>query len=238
MLKVRNLELKKRKGKQEFSLLQDMSMDFVSGKITLLLGKSGSGKSSLLRCLAQLEKDYKGEITYLDQNLQYMVAKKRCKTVGFVHQSFPLFPHMTALENCAQPLSLLCPKDIRPIRNEAKNVLADLGMEKFINSYPHELSGGQQQRVAIARVLLLNPSFLLFDEPTSALDPENTEILIRILQQLCVQNRGVIIASQDMSFINKVFDQAHFLENGELIESHRTLATKGSKLHDFLTASA
>jgi ABC-type polar amino acid transport system ATPase subunit len=209
MLKVKKLSLE--------NILQEISLEIPEKRITLLLGKSGSGKTTLLRCIAHLEKEYTGEIEYKEQKLSSLSSQERCKVLGFVPQSFALFPHMTILDNCAQPLRL------QGITKEtayekALIMLDSLDMGKFANRKPHELSGGQQQRAAIARALVLDPTYLLFDEPTSALDPENTELFIELLQGF--QGKGILIASQDMAFASKILDRAFFMENGSLIEHY------------------
>ncbi len=229
MLKINNLFLSKNKGK----ILQDISLEIPQKKLTLLLGKSGSGKTSLLRCIAQLEKEYLGEVLYQGQKLSAMPPQERCRVLGFVPQSFALFPHMTILDNCAQSLRLLGDSK-ESAYEKVQKTLDLLDMGKFALRRPHELSGGQQQRVAIARALVLNPSFLLFDEPTSALDPENTELFIEILKNF--EGRGIIIATQDMAFAAKVLGRAFFLENGSLIEQYdgtKPLSPE-SKLGQFL----
>ncbi|MBS0616043.1 MAG: amino acid ABC transporter ATP-binding protein [Verrucomicrobia bacterium] len=219
MLSVKDLFLTKKK-----PILKGVSLDFPKGRISLLLGKSGSGKTSILRCVSQLEKDYVGEITPAQ--------------AGFVPQSFALFPHMTVYENIAQPLRLASPK--AALREEVGKVLSSLDIEELALSRPHELSGGQQQRVAIARALILNPDFLIFDEPTSALDPENTARFVQILQKLKEEGKGIIVSSQDMAFASQVLDNVFFLEEGEIVERYD--ASIGlpleSKLQQFLYGAA
>jgi polar amino acid transport system ATP-binding protein len=212
MLVIKNLSLTKKS-----QILQEISFEIPKGSITLLLGKSGAGKTSVLRCIAQLERHYEGEILYQDQDLKRLGPQDRCKIVGFVPQSFALFPHMTVLDNCAQPLRLLG-EDKTAAYEKAQEVLASLDMEKKALARPHELSGGQQQRAALARALLLKPSFLLFDEPTSALDPENTDLFIEIIRKLKMEGKGILISTQDMAFAKKILERALFLENGVLIE--------------------
>jgi ABC-type polar amino acid transport system ATPase subunit len=227
MLNVKQLSLKKSRGK----VLQEISFEIPSKRISLLLGKSGSGKTSLLRCIAQLEK-YEGDVLYRDQKLSDLPPKERCRVIGFVPQSFALFPHMTILDNCAQPLRLIG-ESKEMADQKALQTLDSLDMGTFADRKPHELSGGQQQRAAIARALVLNPSFLLFDEPTSALDPENTELLIQILARL--EGKGIIIATQDMAFAAKILDRAFFLENGLLLEHYDKTQPLSSKLQQFLS---
>ena len=149
-----------------------------------------------------------------------MPALMRCQKIGFVSQSYALYPHLNCLDNCSHALRVHLGMKKTDAYQKAKEQLRSLDMEQFLLSMPHELSGGQQQRVAIARALVLNPSFLLLDEPTSALDPENTDLLIAILLRLRNEGKGFVISSQDVTFSHKVFDKIYFFESGMLIESH------------------
>jgi ABC-type polar amino acid transport system ATPase subunit len=209
MLKIKKLALRQ--------ILNDISLEVPRERITLLLGKSGSGKTSLLRCIAQLEKEYTGDILYDNQPLSSLAAQARCQVIGFVPQFFALFPHMSILDNCAKSLQLLG-ESKEPAYEKVRITLESLDMGKFADRKPHQLSGGQQQRAVIARALVLNPAFLLFDEPTSALDPENTKLFIEILRSF--KGKGILIATQDMTFAEQVLDRAYFLENGCLIEEY------------------
>jgi ABC-type polar amino acid transport system ATPase subunit len=230
MLKIKKLSLaKKRK-----QILAEMEFEIPRSAVTLLLGKSGSGKTSLLRCLAQLESRYAGEIDYAGASLKELTSKERCRLIGFVSQSYALFPHMTALDNCTQPLTLLGYSK-KEAQEKTRAHFAFLGIEKLADAYPHELSGGQQQRVAIARALGLDPLFLLLDEPTSALDPENTERLIEILKRLQESGKGIVIASQDMSFAAKIFDRAILIEEGTIVEAAHDKTQIGEGLNRFLS---
>ncbi len=231
MLALKNVSLKK--GKK--IVLKDVSLDIPLGRTTLLLGKSGSGKTSLLRCMAQLEKGYAGEVAYKDERLEGMPAKRRAQTLGFVPQSYALFPHMNVLENCAEPLALVTACTRQEARNEAEKTLADLGMQPYLGARISELSGGQQQRVAIARALLFKPAFLLFDEPTSALDPENTELFIQIVKQLVREEKGIVVSSQDMGFAKSLLDRVCFLEEGVLLEDFtKEEIPSGSRIRQFI----
>ncbi len=214
MLKIKNVSLVKRK----VPILKGISCEILRGEMTILLGKSGSGKTSLLRCIAQLESKYEGMIFFSDQPIHLLSPKDRCGLIGYVSQSYGLFPHMNALDNCTRPLRIFFGCSESEARKRVKELFVFLALEKFARSYPHELSGGQQQRVAIARALVLNPSFLLLDEPTSALDPENTDRLVEILKEFRGRGMGIAIASQDMAFVSKVFDRGIFLEEGVLVE--------------------
>ena len=226
--------------KQKKPILKEISLEIPANRITLLLGKSGSGKTSLLRCLAQLETAYEGDISCGGKKLRELSSKERCQLLGFVPQSYALFPHRNVLDNCAHALRVVFGESKAAAYEKAEEVLRWLEMDLFLQRYPHELSGGQQQRVAIARALVLNPLFLLFDEPTSALDPENTERLIEILQRLRSAGRGLVISSQDMTFAKRILDRAYFLEQGALVENYCQAETDAvaeeSKLYQFLYA--
>ncbi len=230
MLKIENLSLIKKKK----HVLTEIHCDFPRNQITLLLGKSGCGKTSLLRSIAQLEPTCQGNLSFCGKSLREMSQKERCQLLGFVSQSYALFPHRNVLDNCAHPLRLLGYSQ-KEARQRVDEMLAFLGMEPYLFAMPQELSGGQQQRVAIARALVLNPRFLLLDEPTSALDPENTSRLIEILKKLKKEGKGIIIASQDMAFAAHLFDTAFFLEEGVVIESSSDKTVMGKKLSQFLS---
>lgn len=239
MLCVKNLSLKKTKQKKEFLLLDDITIEIEKERITLLLGKSGSGKTSLLRCIAQLEKDYIGTVDYDGKGMQTFSHRERSQIVGFVAQNYALFPFMTVLDNCAHPLRKVLGKTKKEAYEKVRERLASLEMLKYQDTHPYELSGGQQQRVAIVRALVLDPVFLLFDEPTSALDPENTDLLVKIILKLKSEGKGIVIASQDMAFASKILDQVYFLEDGKFVETHDTILQgklgNESKILRFLT---
>ena len=214
MLLVKNLSVIK---KQKV-ILQGVSCGISRSKITLLSGQSGSGKTTLLRCLAQLESSYLGEVSYQGRSLCHLLPQERAQLLGFVAQSYALFPHMSALNNCMHPLRALYGYSKMDAKKKVEEILIRLQMERYAALYPHQLSGGQQQRIAIARALVLDPLFLLLDEPTSALDPENTDRLVAILQKLQQEGKGIIVASHDRAFVKKIADRAFFLEGGVLTE--------------------
>jgi polar amino acid transport system ATP-binding protein len=215
MLEIENVSLKK----GTISVLTHINCEMQPNEIVAILGKSGSGKTSLLRCLAQIEDSYTGKISLNRQPLASLPSKQRGRSIGFVPQSYALFPHMTILENCICPLQVILDLERKEAIAKAKNILSSLGMEPWIEAYPHALSGGQQQRVAIARALALDPLFLFLDEPTSALDPENVGRLIAILKLLKQKGKGIVISSQDMAFASKVSDRVLLIEEGRIIET-------------------
>lgn len=219
MLKITDLNLSKKRKSETTHILKDITITIPDERITLFLGKSGSGKTSLLRCIAQLEQEYTGTISFGDKNLAKLSNLEKSGIVGFLPQNFPLFPHMNVIKNCSFALRKLMKYPKKAAYEKAEEMLTALSMEKHLDKYPHELSGGQQQRVAIARALSLNPKFLCFDEPTSALDPENSDNFMEILNSLSKTGAGIVISSQDMHFSRKVLDYAIFLEHGRIVET-------------------
>jgi len=198
-------------------ILKNISCELLARRITILIGKSGAGKTTLLKSLTGLISSSPNSITINNKQLHGMNNRQRAQEIGYVFQNFNLFPHMTALENCINPL-IIYGLSQNEAQQRAITILQELDMEKFINKYPQELSGGQQQRVAIARALCLEPKILLLDEPTASLDPLNTDVLIIILKKLKAKGLTIGISTQDMYFINKIFDRIYYLENGCLAE--------------------
>lgn len=217
MLTINKLSL--RKGSPSKQVLNNISACFKESDISLLMGKSGAGKSSLMRCVAQLETAYKGEIFFNDQSIQGLSAFQRAQTLGYISQGYALFPHLTALENCTQPLEVVLKLKKSEAKQKAFGVMESLGMAEYSASYPCELSGGQQQRIAIARALTLAPQILLLDEPSSALDPENSAQLAKILKELASRGTTIIISTQDMLFAEHLKATVYLIENGCLKET-------------------
>ena len=213
MLQINRLTLRKNR-----EILSQIECSIPKGAITGLLGKSGSGKSSLLRCLAQLEPEYEGEILFRGKALRNQRAQIRGRLLGFLPQSYPLFPHLNVLENCIKPALLSLPLSKGEAIRKAKALLGSLNMEEWAMAMPQTLSGGQKQRVALARLLMLDPLFILLDEPTSALDQENTRQVQHLLKNLVEQGRGIAIATQDIAFASGFFDQTLRFEQGRLLQ--------------------
>lgn len=221
MLVINNLTLYRPKTKK--TDLNNISCIIPIQRITSLIGKSGAGKTTLLRCIAGLQEITQGEILFQDKNLLNLDPCKRAELVGFVFQNFNLFPHLTVLQNCMQPLMIVQKKTALEAQKQALETLCQFGMETYQSSYPSQLSGGQQQRVAIARALTLGPKILLLDEPSSALDPENTQILIKLLEQLCAEGITIILASQDMGFARAIRDYVCLVADGQITETYDAL---------------
>lgn len=225
--------LKKSYGKS--LILKDISFDIDKGQVLSIIGRSGCGKTTLLRSLNYLETIDSGEV-YLEDELllsnefpkkENEIIKKRIH-YGLVFQSFNLFPQYTVYQNIELPLKLMEEKRKkenlpslldRPIEEEIMDLLDKVGLKDKRNSYPSQLSGGQCQRIAIARAMALKPDILCFDEPTSALDPELTGEVLKVILELKEKFRlTMIIVTHEMSFAKRISDKVMFMNNGEVVD--------------------
>lgn len=204
MLEVKNLN----KSFGNNKVLVDLSFKLEKGEIGVLFGKSGAGKTTVLRCLNGLEVFDSGEIIIDDEviNKSKDISKIR-QNIGMVFQNFNLFPHMSVLENIIEsPINVLkIPRD--EAINKAKELLEIVDMADKIDAYPHELSGGQKQRVAIARACSLTPKVLCFDEPTSALDAESIGRVSEIIRDLKSKGMTILIITHDKNFADEICDK-------------------------------
>lgn len=213
MVVVNNLTVKL----QDQTILKYVSCSLLPGKITTFIGKSGAGKTTILKTIVGLNAISEGSILARDKQLTTLLSKQRSEEIGYVFQDFNLFAHMSVLQNCIDSL-LVHGITQQQAQQRARDVLQQLGMQNFTNLYSSSLSGGQKQRVAIARALCLQPKILLLDEPTASLDPINTDILVGILRKLAVQGLTIGVSSQDMSFVRKIFDRVYYVQAGEIVE--------------------
>ena len=232
VLEIENLQ-KSFNGQQ---VLRGVSISLEKGDVLALIGPSGNGKTTLLRCINFLETPDDGKIkvngeTVFDaadsaRKSESEIRKKRLH-FGLVFQNFNLFPQYTALRNVALAKELH-DREHRPalgmaqvraaVEEEARELLLQVGLAEKSNFYPHQLSGGQQQRVAIARALALRPDILCFDEPTSALDPELTEEVLRVIKSLADGSTTMIIVTHEMAFAREAASKVVFMENGAVLE--------------------
>ena len=223
ILEVKNLC--KSFGKTE--VLKGIDFSLEKGEVLAIIGSSGGGKTTLLRCLNFLETADKGTIS-IDGKIIFdgdahkkmsddQIRKNRLH-FGLVFQQFNLFPQYTALKNITLAPSLLKIDTPDNIENNAKQLLERVGLTDKMNNYPCELSGGQQQRVAIARALALNPDILCFDEPTSALDPELTGEVLRVIKDLKNHDSTMLIVTHEMEFAKNVADKVIFMADGVIEE--------------------
>lgn len=198
--------------------LDHVSFSVEEKRITQFLGKSGSGKTTLLKCIANLNNNFRGTLTYKNQAIKSMSPRARASSIGFVSQSFDLFPHMNVLANCAHPQIHVLDRSKEEAEKIALQQLEHLGLKEFIHRFPKELSGGQKQRVSIARALCMNSRLLLLDEPTSALDPESSKMLVQILKTLNQEGVSIALSTHDMTFAKNLLDRVYFMRNGHIVE--------------------
>lgn len=200
-------------------VLKDINFSVHKGDVTCIIGASGSGKSTMLRCINILETPTGGEILYKEQNIleQKNISSYRAK-VGMVFQNFNLFNNMTALENCMVGQKMVLKLDDKTARENAMHYLEKVGMERYINAKPRQLSGGQKQRVAIARSLAMNPDVLLFDEPTSALDPQTVGEVLQVMRNLASEGLTMLVVTHEMAFARDVSNHVVFMSDGVICE--------------------
>ncbi|HET7724371.1 MAG TPA: amino acid ABC transporter ATP-binding protein [Propionibacteriaceae bacterium] len=209
-----------RKAFGSFEALRGVDLDIARGEKVALVGASGSGKSTLCRCINRLETTTSGTIAFDGRPLPQegkALADLRAQ-VGMVFQSFNLFPHFTALQNIS-----LAPVRVRKVPKaeadeEARELLARVGLSDKADSYPSELSGGQQQRVAIARALAMHPQLMLFDEPTSALDPEMISEVLDVMSELAEAGMTMLVVTHEMGFARHACDRVCFMDAGQIVE--------------------
>ena len=205
VIKVKNLY---KKYSENEMILKGINLEIEKGEIISIIGASGGGKSTLLRCLIGLENIDSGTIEVPEKN-----------KMGMVFQSFNLFPHMTALENIMESLIIVDKMEKSKAKEIAFQLLDKVGLKERANFYPKTLSGGQKQRVAIARALAKNPEVLLFDEPTSALDPEMVKEVENVIRELRdTSDITMVIVSHEIEFVNQISDRIIVMENGSIKE--------------------
>ncbi len=233
LLEIENLS----KSFGDAHILKDINMSVDEGDVIAIIGSSGNGKTTLLRCLNFLEIPEQGKITVdgkvLFDSSANVDAKGRpvkVKTIprenrlklGMVFQNFNLFPQYTALENVTLAMKVLEKDKLKEfpegVEQTATRILTRVGLADKLNHYPCQLSGGQQQRVAIARALALNPDILCFDEPTSALDPELTGEVLAVIRKLASEHMTMLIVTHEMNFAREAATRIVFMDEGRIIE--------------------
>lgn len=202
-------------------VLHDVSFEVERGNVVVLIGRSGSGKSTILRCLNGLESFSEGEIEIAGHLLSEEKKNLRAlrQDVGIVFQHYNLFPHLTVEKNITLALKVVKKMPDDEAREIAERVLAQVGLSDKIKSYPEQLSGGQQQRVAIARSLAMSPKVMLFDEVTSALDPELKEEVLKVVEGLAEQGMTMLMVTHEMNFARQVADKLIFMQGGRIHEA-------------------
>ncbi|MBS0341992.1 MAG: amino acid ABC transporter ATP-binding protein [Proteobacteria bacterium] len=201
-------------------VLKNISIDFRQGEVVVICGPSGSGKSTLLRTITRLESIDSGRILIEGREPGHSAKDVNAmrQRVGFVFQSFNLFPHLTVMDNiCLAPRRLLKLSD-KEARERAMALLTRVGLASKADASPSQLSGGQQQRVAIARTLAMQPPIILFDEPTSALDPEMVGEVLAVMRQLAGEGMTMLCVTHEMGFAREVADRIVFMADGQIID--------------------
>jgi len=199
-------------------ILNDVSLTIKRSEVVSIIGPSGGGKSTLLRCINYLEIPDSGSVIIDGKLATLTTAEKLRQQVGMVFQSFNLFPHMSILENLTYAPIKVKKLPVSKAESKALNILKQFGLENKATSYPRDLSGGQKQRVAIARALAMEPEYILFDEPTSALDPEFAKEVLDTIKSLGSLGITIVLVTHEMSFAKSISDRIVFLENGQIIE--------------------
>ncbi len=231
-----------RKSFGQVEVLKGVSFSIDKGQVVAIVGRSGSGKSTMLRCLNGIETVSSGTIDVaghrLDASGKHVLDLRRA--VGMVFQSYNLFPHLTVEENIR-----LAPRIVRKLPEAqitaiVERVLRQVGLLEKRDAYPEQLSGGQQQRVAIARSLAMEPEVMLFDEVTSALDPELTREVLRVMEQLAESGMTMVLVTHEMEFARRVADTTIFMHQGRVHEAGPSAevfgAPKTPELQQFLSA--
>jgi len=221
------------------NVLEGVSFQIHAGSVVAIIGRSGSGKSTALRCINRLETIDEGRIRVCGQEVTspQLDVNRLHRDVGIVFQSYNLFPHLTAEENVTLAPRLVLKLPRAEQRELAERVLSQVGLAEKAQSYPSQLSGGQQQRVAIARSLAMTPKLMLFDEITSALDPELTGEVLKVIEGLARNGMSMILVTHEMAFARKVADHVIFMHRGKVWEEGPAAvldAPKTEELRQFL----
>ena len=238
LLKIEGL--KKSFGKLE--VLKGLTTTIKKGEVVVMIGPSGGGKSTFLRCMNLLEQPTEGKIVFNDIDIVSADEKTKNKVrseMGMVFQHFNLFPHLSILDNITLAPRLVRGVDRATAEKKAMELLERVGLAEKAKAYPQQLSGGQKQRVAIVRSLAMEPKVMLFDEPTSALDPEMVGEVLDVMKDLAKNGMTMVVVTHEMRFARDVASRVLFLEGGRIAEEGTPMAIfgapKGERLKEFLS---
>lgn len=205
----------------KLKVFENLNMNIKKGEVLVIIGASGSGKSTFLRCLNHLEVPENGTVSIEGETLNVKDKKKMRKVIekmGMVFQGFNLFPHMTVLQNVIEAPITVKGENRTVVLERAKKLIEKVGLSDKLSVYPSKLSGGQKQRVAIARALCMQPDIMLFDEPTSALDPELVGEVLNVMKDLAKEGMTMIVVTHEMGFAREVADRVVFMDGGKILE--------------------
>ncbi len=202
------------------AVLRDISFSVEKGEVISIIGSSGSGKSTMLRCINLLETPTGGQIFFEGKDITAKdvdLSRYRAR-VGMVFQQFNLFHNMSVLANCVSPQTTVLGRKKQEAEERAREYLSRVGMSAYLDARPAQLSGGQKQRVAIARTLAMDPDIILFDEPTSALDPEMVGEVLEVMQSLAQTGLTMLVVTHEMAFARDVSSRVMFMDGGVIAE--------------------
>ena len=216
VISTRNLK----KDFENLNVLRGIDVDIHKGDVVCVIGASGSGKSTFLRCLNLLEKPTGGSIIFdgVDLTEAKVDLNLHRQKMGMVFQQFNLFPHLTIMQNLTLAPMMLKKIPREEAEKKALALLARVGLDDRAESYPNQLSGGQKQRVAIVRALCMEPEVMLFDEPTSALDPEMVGEVLDVMKELAEEGMTMVVVTHEMGFAREVADRILFIDQGIILE--------------------
>jgi len=218
----------------DLEVLKGIDYEVKEKEVICIIGASGSGKSTFLRCINLLEDITDGAVYINDVkvNDQQTNINEIRKSVGMVFQQFNLFPHMNVLDNITISPRKILGMEPKKAEEEAHELLKKVGLSDKAYAYPEQLSGGQKQRVAIARALAMKPSIMLFDEPTSALDPEMVKEVLDVMKQLAEEGMTMVVVTHEMGFAREVGDRVLFIDGGYLVEEGTPEQIFGNPQHE------